>query len=442
MMKKGLFALWPASLALAFLLGYQLSPAPQSQTSGQQPTFAQSRVQSNTATQLAGNNEQSVSTALVVKQTASPSAPAPAEVKDSLVQIKSLLGDGNMLMDMEGIAQSYLLVQTFSEQDVLESLSLLKNELEQANNMMPLMLILGRYAELNPQQAIAFTEDNISSSQTKMAAMASVIGAWSKQDPQGAYNWYLNSQENNPNQGAFSANSAGLMAIFNGLANQDLDDAISKLADISGHKNNTMMAVSGITSAFTDKEQFAHFLEQTKALDDRRIQSSVLSTWTMKNPQDTVAWLDNIENEEDKKALQQEVLGSWMFTQPLAAASWYISQADEQDKQSASEQIISQWGRNDPSATLNWLEQQVDIDNETSAKILLETSVYEHPDFVIEHLERLSDDKDKQQLSFNIYQALERESEQKAANFLASSPYRESLENQIDEYQQRQANGQ
>ncbi|WDE10301.1 hypothetical protein [Thalassomonas haliotis] len=436
MMKKGLFALWLSSVGLAFLLGYKLNPAPLA--TERPPHFLPAQPQPGAAPKRPTQQKQIAGTAVPAKQTTAANRHEAAEIKDSLTRIKSLLGNSNMLMDMEGIAQSYLLVKQFTEQDVLDSLALLQGELEQTDNMMPLMLILGHYGELNPQQAIIFTQENISSAQTKMAAMSSILGNWSKQDPLAAYDWFLATRENESSSGFFNTNSVGLMSIFNGLTKRDLDDAITKLTDILDNSSNTMMAVSGITAAFTEKEQFIHFIEKTKAFDDRRIQESVLSTWAMKNPRDTVEWLNTIENQADKKALQQDVLRNWMFSQPLEAATWYMDQASANDRQSASEQIITQWGPNNPNATLNWLEQQADIDSEASAKVLLETSVHEHPLFAIEHLERLSSDQDKQRLSFNIYLALERESKQKAANFVSSSPYKEALEHEIREYQQEQ----
>ncbi|WDE07068.1 hypothetical protein SG34_009345 [Thalassomonas viridans] len=439
MMKKGLFALWLSSVGLSFFLGYKISPAHQPQTTPNQPEFAPARSENTSIAGVTAGKQQTTAPRVTTRPTSQAGTNEPVRVADSLAQIKALLGNGNMLMDMEGIAQSYLLVKNFSEQDVLDSLALLQNELEQTDNMMPLMLLLGRYAELNPQQAIAFAENNIHSSQSKMTAMSSVIGAWAKQDPQAAYDWFLASEQDSADSGFFNANSVGLMAIFNGLANRDLNDAIDKLADISDSNSDTMMAINGITTSFTDKAQFIRLMEKTEEFDDRRIQESILSTWTMKNPEDTVEWLDTIEDLEHKKALQQDVLRNWMFTEPLDAATWYMGSAGDSDKQAAGEQIISHWGRNNPQATLNWLEQQPEIDNEASTRNLLETSVFEHPQFAIDHLERLSSDSDKQRISFNIYLALEHESKQKAANFVASSPYKEALENEISEYRLRQA---
>ena len=435
MMKKGLAALWISSVGLAFLLGYNISPAVQVQAVPQQVALVQAQPSSKHA-DIAGQNRQQP-TQFQTKQAIEATSNEPVLIKDSLSKIKSLLGQGNTLMDIEGIARSYLLIKAFTEQDVTDSLALLQNELDQPDNMMALMLILGRYGELNPQQAIAFTENHIHASQTKMTAMSSIISAWSKQDPLAAYDWFITNQTNSANSDFFNTSSVGLMPIFNGLANQDLNDAISKLADIADSNSDTMMAINGITASFTDKEQFIHLIEKTAEFDDRRIQESILSTWAMKTPEDTVAWLDTIENGEDKKAMRQDVLRSWMFTEPLDAATWYMSRAGENEKQSASEQIVSQWGRDNPNAALNWLDQQTDIDSEASTMSLLENSAYEHPQFAIEHLERLSSDKDKQRISFNIYLALERKSKQQADNFVASSPYHEALADEIKAYRQR-----
>jgi len=86
----------------------------------------------------------------------------------------------------------------------------------------------------------------------------------------------------------------------------------------------------------------------------------------------------------------------------------------------------------DPNEALNWLEQQTTFDTQTSTVKLLSSSTFSNPNFAVENLELLSNDKDKTNVSLDIYQALERSSTNKAADFLASSPYKNEIEIKLE----------
>ena len=442
-MKKGLLLLWVSSFGMAFILGYQLKSITLERNT-QAGANIENLPSQNVFDIKSSRSEMSRSTSLTSVQpqannlnqksaTSSPLGP-----KEIFVRIKSLLADNNMSMDMSSIAQSYLLVKDFTEQELLDTLALLQADLDQPNNLMPVLLILERYAELNAENAIAFIEDNISSPQVKMAASASVISTWSKQDPLAAYDWYNRTQENNSRGGLYDSNSAGLLAIFNSLASRDLDDALEKLADISTDRTSMYMAVTGITGALVNKEDFINVIEKSSQFDDNNIKETIIASWVMKNPQETVDWLDSIDEPQEQERLREDVLANWIMSNPQDAVSWYMSKADESNKQTYADNIVYNWGSYDPDTTLNWLDQQSGIDQGKSTKALLESSVFTNPNFAIDHLKLLNNDKDKADISLSIYMALEHENKQKAAEFLTLSPYREQLEDEIKKYQQEQ----
>ncbi len=131
---------------------------------------------------------------------------------------------------------------------------------------------------------------------------------------------------------------------------------------------------------------------------------------------------------------------TWSSAEPTNAANWYIEKASENEKQSHATKIIKMWGMRDPNAALTWLDQQATFDTQEPIAELLNFSTFRNPKFVIDNLERLTNDKEKADVSFSIYQSLERSSTKKAAEFLVSSPYKKEIEKKkqkVEEYKKK-----
>jgi hypothetical protein len=116
-----------------------------------------------------------------------------------------------------------------------------------------------------------------------------------------------------------------------------------------------------------------------------------------------------------------------MMSNPQEAANWHMDNADDKTKQKAANEIIQNWSYRDPKAAMTWLDNQEGLDKDKSVKKIISSSIYSNPNFAIDNLEKLSSDKDKKQLSQQIYAQLKRNSPKKAADFLEDSPFKEEL---------------
>jgi len=261
-----------------------------------------------------------------------------------------------------------------------------------------------------------------------MKAMMSVISSWAKDDPISAYYWYVDPNNSYASDNTFS--SVGLLSIFNGLATQDTNDAFTKLTELDSSGLSTRMAAMGVSQAIENKEDFIQFIERSDELDNKNIKDSFISSWVLKNPAEVIEWSETIVEKEQQKKMQSTIFMNWSQAEATNAANWYIGTASESEseKQSNTTKIIKMWGMSEPNAALNWLDQQTSFDTQKPMVELLNSTTYFNTKFAIKNLDRLTSDKDKLNVSYGIYQSLERNSIKKAADFLLSSPYKEEIE--------------
>ena len=419
-MNKSILAAWAISIGIATYAGYSLrGPITNKKITSVENRNNQKSSKFRTSGKKYGANGKRINT-------------APRGNRDSvnvvLADLKSLLGhSGMMSMDMAAFAESYLLVKNLNEEELVEALSQLQGNINSPTNIMPLMLIIGQYAEVNPESAMAFYENNITSPQSKAMALSGIYSSWSKTDPEGAYEWFQKKRNNDNSDGLMDKSSLGLIYIFQGLAKKDLSSTIEKFKDLNNSRLSTQMATSGIASSLREKDDFIEVVNKTSSMEDKSLRNMAIQNWVMKNPNEATNWIDSLKDEKEKKILNKQVLSSWMDNDPQNAATWYISKADEKDKQSAVDNIIQHWSFRNPKATMEWIKNQEGIDSKESIKNLFNSALYINPEYVADNLGEITDKKIKKELSQKVYTQLQTQNREKAKEFLENSPFRGDL---------------
>jgi len=424
-MNNGMKVLWLASIGVAFFLGYSV----RSTTTNINEHNTSALIELPKQKQSGNQTEESNQSAQAIKIEKTNPTVKP-ELNNLLSDLRALLGGGHISMDMAATAQAYGLIENLTADELLEALSLMKGKLHKANNIQLLPLLIGRLAIFDPIKAVSFIEDNINAPQAKMTSMMSVLSSWVKEDPLSAYDWYINPSNGYTSGGMMQ--SVGHLTIFNGLAMSDANDAFAKLVELESSGGNTLMATIGFSQALENKEDFIKFIELSEQLDNFTVRENIVSSWVQKQPLETVEWLESIEDLEQQKKLKSAVFTTWSSAEPENAADWYVGQASENEKQFYAAKVVNNWAMRDPNEALNWLEQQTTFDTQTSTVKLLSSSTFSNPNFAVDNLELLSNDKDKTSVSLDIYRALERSSTNKAADFLASSPYKNEIEIKLE----------
>jgi len=423
-MNNGMKILWLVSLGAAFLLGYSINSATSIVKNSnvqliEQTKFTDTHPQSQDNTPLTKTAKLEKSNAVITVK---------SDLNNLLSNLENLLTGEQTSFDMAAIAQAYGLIENLTEDELLATLNLMKGNINKSKNADLLSLLVGRLATFEPLTAANFIEEHVDSSQVKMKAMMSVISSWAKDDPISAYYWYVDPNNSYASDNTFS--SVGLLSIFNGLATQDTNDAFTKLTELDSSGLSTRMAAMGVSQAIENKEDFIQFIERSDELDNKNIKDSFISSWVLKNPAEVIEWSETIVEKEQQKKMQSTIFMNWSQAEATNAANWYIGTASESEseKQSNTTKIIKMWGMSEPNAALNWLDQQTSFDTQKPMVELLNSTTYFNTKFAMKNLDRLTSDKDKLNVSYGIYQSLERNSIKKAADFLLSSPYKEEIE--------------
>ncbi|MCM8529745.1 MAG: hypothetical protein NE330_01175 [Lentisphaeraceae bacterium] len=425
-MNKTTIATWGVSLAAAFYAGYSTN----SGNSGD----ANANNVNQQQTSRPGENSEGSSLILSAKSGTTKRAPRAAVVKPPvkvvIADLKSLLGDSGMMnMDMSAFAESYNLIKDLSEEELLEALGMFTDGTKNPADLMPIMLILGKYAEYNPQNAMAYYKENAKTPQDKMMLLSSVVGSWAKTDPEGAYDWYMNDKKENPsaNSGMMGGQTFGVLQIFQGLAKNDMSSAIEKLKKLDGVGFESQMAIAGITGSLKTKDDFVNFFEEAKDFDNDKAKSKALAAWAMRNPEEAIDWTQGLDDEKTKKTYNRQIFNGWMNSNPQEAANWYMETADDKSKDKYVSQIVQNWSWRNPEQAMTWVEEQEGIKKEESIESIIRSSTYQNPQFAIDNLDKIKNKKKQKNITRNIYSQMRQTNKTKAEEFINNSPYKEDV---------------
>lgn len=438
--------LWLLSIGIAFKLGTYLN---QSITVGEfEQQFEQSDSRSGNQANdqsepsfFSFSSEHNSSDALteprplVERQQVNQSAGHPSDVdlEDTIVAVNRLLLNSSA-MNMSKLAKAYNLVQQLDKSQLLNAMYRLDPNTTDPKQMKLLSLFLSRYAELEPTEAIAYVDRNISASTTKRYGHSTVLTAWAETDPTAALEWY----KNNASAELMNQRNSGLFGIFDGLARQDVNLAMDNLEQFSDSPKAMSSAVSGLAYSLSSEQDFTRLLDKTKDLDNNRLTQSVVSMWARKDPEQALTWVSNVEDDKQQNELEQRLFRTWLYADADVAADRYMARADSTNMQSRAQFVAKSLSYASPEKAMNWINQQPEIDAQPLLEKLVQRSTYRNPDFAAKHLELLQDKKDVIAKSVSIYMSFERSSQNKAENFLAASDYKSEVAEAIAERKERQ----
>ena len=418
MKKIKLIIIWSVSVGIAYFLGYfvrEIGPISLDAVAITSPNNPKISTEYKKASPILTKQDNELKETEVL----------PTDQKSIIAEVISLLSGDPYFFDLASVSKAYSLVSKFSEQQVSDALMEMEGKLNSPKNAIYLNLLISRYAELDPLGAIDFIGNNISSPWAKSSSLGAAVSTWSKRDPTGAYYWAVD----NPESENDFMSSYKYSSIFKGLAKQDVNDAYSKLSGITNQGTNFHMAARGIAAVLDDSESFSTFYQQVKGLGAKRVVNSAITTWVNNDPMEVANWLENMEENKDKREMQDATLSQWVLSEPVQAVTWYMNQGYGGDTQSYANKVASSWGRTDPKQTLEWINQQPNIDKEIVTQNLLQSSVYSNIQFAIDNTELLSSEKNKKNISQKIYFYLKRSNKEQADKFVNDSLYKDYLLN-------------
>lgn len=223
--------------------------------------------------------------------------------------------------------------------------------------MMAGYLLFSRWAEVDPQEAVAFAD---SMGRMGGMVMGTILKSWASSDPQAAARYF----EENPGEfrmmGGFGGRGGGSGAasqIASEWARQDPDGALSWAQGLEGRD-----ASSAIGSIFRQvaAEDPAQAAEMALGLEDEAragAYRSIAREWGQQDWAAAESWVAGLPADERDAAMAQALRGL-AGEDPARAAQEVASLPEGEDRSSAVRTIAEQWSEENPAAAAEWLVQQ------------------------------------------------------------------------------------
>jgi len=179
---------------------------------------------------------------------------------------------------------------------------------------------------------------------------ASVIAAeWAKLDPEAALAW-ANGLEGRDKSGA-------LGSVISEMASKDPTKAAQVAATLEGDDQARAYGEIAGKWASTDFAAAESWIQSLPAEARDRAMSQALQSLAATDPQGAAAKVAGIPVGRDRDRAIEDIAGSWARKDPASAAAWVIQQQQE-DPEDAIRSVISTWAGQDSAATLAFIQQQ------------------------------------------------------------------------------------
>lgn len=362
----------------------------------------------------------------IVNPTSLQSNASSEEIKHALEELTTSIG----------IGKAYLLLNQASEQELLDLLEEHTAEKDKfgANTISLLLAVL---TEKNLQAGVEYLEQNLLSVSESNLYISAVLKVWADKKPFDALNWYQQNKNNISNLDGFFK-GVPLMDVFDGLAKQDFQMALSSLEQFASSDSEMQFSLIGVAENLENVEDFESLYRFAENLPNKLMRETVISKWTRKHPYKAAEWAAAMEGATQDTDYSENVFRAWAFSGNVnEAADWYIEQGTDEERQRRAKLIADDWGFRNPQAAMDWIGAQEDLDQNKTLKGLFDIVGHNSPEFVLNNIESLETEKQKVEALFSLYMSLKMTNKQRAQNMVADSYYRDALEARIREYEEQ-----
>ena len=292
------------------------------------------------------------------------------------------------------------------------------------DQFMSMGLLMGRYAELDPERALAYVGKQ--GGMERGFGTSSILRTWAASDPRAAADYLTTNVLGSGGDDWMLRRTAGSLA--SEWAKQDSDAALAWATSLPDEVKGD--AMNNIVEQLTAQDP----LEAAKVAmgfdGEQRERSlrTIADQWSRNSPEDAVKWAESLTVEGKTQALEEaveswvgkdtdaavaymakmdqgerdqimkEVVEQWgrkgAEAQP-AAAEWVASQPDGDGKVDATGEIVGQWMRSDAEAASTWLGEQPEGDAKDRGieALLRDRSVREDPEVAVAWADSISNDE-------------------------------------------------
>ena len=354
--------LWAGSLVAAYRLGSR----------GSSPAVSETELQGNRPAVTLGAPS---STAASPTNSAAPSRKAPSEaeegdsrspalrVHEAIANARRELGGGGpMMFSPSAMFRAFGPLMELPQEEVKLAIAEVESSVDDPEKKgMLLSLLLGRWAEESPREALAYSEKMLEEQGPRAAQSTyTVVASWAQQDPDAAWEWYLDKRDSGKESPGAMGNDMHLHMIFRGMASKDIDKALSRISEIDDEQASRQAAF-GIAGAATSSEQVRErILKKTSSMSPEMrdsLRQSVVSQWAPTDLEGAIDWMRTLPTDEREQLVNSSGF-SLMFADPEKGAEFLLEDATEANLSRRYQTIVNGWANRDINAAGEWLNAQ------------------------------------------------------------------------------------
>ncbi len=414
--------LWVTSLAAAFFLGLQSAKDDPTETSPNAQPARPVTLGGSAPPEGMKGREKAVSDPLD-----DPDLPSAERVRLAVATAKREMGSGG------GFAFSpstlYRAIGTLMElrpDEVQSAIAEVEHVIDQPQHkQMMLSLLLGRWAEESPREALAYAERIAESGgPASIGTTMSVLGTWARKDPEASWQWYLEKRDSDEINVGPMGSDTYLQMIFGGMADRNLDRAIERLRELDDDQARRMASFGIANTAAMDPEKREAFLDKTATMEDDlrlNVRQSVIGQWAMMDTDGAMDWIRGLPAEE-RAELANSSGYSFMWADPEKGAEFLLEDATEETLPQRYQTIISAWANRDPNAAGEWLNAQPASPAQDGARSSFAMQVARRdPESAMEWAKTVSDESRRFSAVHNVYLQWRKKDADAADSALANS---------------------
>lgn len=319
-------------------------------------------------------------------------------------------------------AEAYGLIAKMSEEDLLLNLEYLSAFSDDPKYIPTILLFMERYASISPFNALTFVVNSMPKDRSRQRFVDLALTHWARKEPDLAMEWY---QTNSSEITRKSPRTVGKMLAM--LAKQDKELAMGYLKYFASDYYELRYTVRAILSTFSQSDDYRKALESDAFLDSAKVREQAITEWSKVYPKEAIVWLDSLPEGKKKQGFEYSVFMNYLVASGDEAADWYLSKVKPNDNGRRFADIVNTYSAVDPESALRWVRQQTNIDIQSSIEKVLSYAGPRDHSFVLDRLDLLESKDAKVRLLAGIFFSLKGVSEERAQQFLDSSPHREDV---------------
>ncbi len=253
---------------------------------------------------------------------------------------------------------------------------------------------VGRWAEAEPEAALAWAGANLGSTVFRDARRAAVLSWVRRGEPAAARDWLLAELEAAPKAQRYMLEQ-DFGALTFAWAQRDPAAALGAVIDAPDGRTHNMWY--GFAQLAADENTRGTALSMVLALDDETARSKGISTlvgaWSEIDPAAAAGWLD--EQAITDQSIQWSVAQRYANADPAGNADWLLDRTPEDDpalRARALSMAIGYWVRAEPAAVEEWLRGRGLDGDESAAGQLAAGWATRDPGRAVLWLNRIGDD--------------------------------------------------